>query len=66
MCASKERSAWSNSIASDDVAALRRRFVEEGVWIRPFGNIVYLTPPFTIGADELAMLTRAIYRVLAD
>ena len=48
-----------------DLAALRRRFVAEGVWIRPFGNIVYLTPSFTIGAEELATLTGAIGRVLA-
>ena len=32
----------------DDLAALRARFVEEGVFVRPFGNIVYLTPAFTI------------------
>jgi len=49
-----------------DLDALRRRFVAEGVWIRPFGNIVYLTPPFTISAPELAMLTGAIRRVLGD
>jgi adenosylmethionine---8-amino-7-oxononanoate aminotransferase len=47
-----------------DHAALRRRFLDEGVWIRPFGNIVYLTPSFTIGAEELARLTGAICRVL--
>jgi adenosylmethionine---8-amino-7-oxononanoate aminotransferase len=47
-----------------DLDALRRRFVEEGVWIRPVGNIVYLTPSFTIAADELAALTGAIRRVL--
>ena len=47
-----------------DHAALRRRFLEEGVWIRPFGNIVYLTPSFTINAEELAKLTGAIRRVL--
>jgi adenosylmethionine-8-amino-7-oxononanoate aminotransferase len=47
-----------------DYAALRRRFLDEGVWIRPFGNIVYLTPSFTIGEDELAALTGAIRRVL--
>jgi adenosylmethionine---8-amino-7-oxononanoate aminotransferase len=47
-----------------DHVALRRRFLDEGVWIRPFGNIVYLTPSFTIGEDELAALTRAIRRVL--
>ena len=37
--------------------ALRARFVEEGVFIRPFGNVIYLTPSFTIGADELSKLT---------
>jgi len=47
-----------------DIAALRRRFVEEGVWIRPFGNVIYLTPPFTIAADELRLLTGAIARIL--
>jgi adenosylmethionine-8-amino-7-oxononanoate aminotransferase len=48
----------------NDHATLRRRFLDEGVWIRPFGNIVYLTPSFTIGADDLAKLTGAIRRVL--
>jgi len=47
-----------------DHAALRRRFLEEGVWVRPFGNIVYLTPSFTIGESELAALTGTIRRVL--
>jgi adenosylmethionine---8-amino-7-oxononanoate aminotransferase len=49
----------------DDVEGLRARFVEEGVFIRPFGSIVYLTPAFTIGEDELETLTRAIVRVLS-
>jgi adenosylmethionine-8-amino-7-oxononanoate aminotransferase len=47
-----------------DLDAMRARFVEEGVFIRPFGNIVYLTPAFTIGEDELAQLTGAIRKVL--
>ena len=47
-----------------DYAALRRRFLDEGVWIRPLGNIVYLTPSFSIGEDELAALTGAIRRVV--
>ena len=38
----------------DDLDALRARFVDEGVFVRPFGNVVYLTPAFTIGADDLA------------
>jgi adenosylmethionine-8-amino-7-oxononanoate aminotransferase len=44
--------------------AMRARFVEEGVFIRPFGNVVYLTPSFTIAPDELTTLTRAIGKVI--
>ena len=40
-----------------DLEALRARFVEEGVFIRPFGAIIYLTPAFTIEPDELSRLT---------
>jgi len=50
----------------DDHDALRRRFVDEGTFIRPFGNIVYLTPAFTITTDELATLTEAVVKVVAD
>ena len=38
----------------DDLDALRQRFVAEGVFVRPFGIVVYLTPAFTIGEAELA------------
>jgi adenosylmethionine-8-amino-7-oxononanoate aminotransferase len=48
----------------DDVEALRARFVAEGVFVRPFGSIVYLTPAFTIGAEELAKLTDTVVNVL--
>jgi adenosylmethionine-8-amino-7-oxononanoate aminotransferase len=47
-----------------DLDAMHARFVDEGVFIRPFGNTVYLTPAFTIGQDELAELTGAIVKVL--
>jgi adenosylmethionine---8-amino-7-oxononanoate aminotransferase len=49
----------------DDLNALRQRFISEGVFIRPFGSIVYLTPAFTIAEDELAKLMDAIRRVLS-
>ncbi len=49
----------------ENLNALRQRFIAEGVFIRPFGNVVYLTPAFTITEDELAMLMDAIRRVLA-
>jgi adenosylmethionine-8-amino-7-oxononanoate aminotransferase len=49
-----------------DVQALRRRFVEAGVWVRPFGDIVYLLPALTIPADELGMLVAAVNSVVAE
>lgn len=49
----------------DDLNALRQRFVNEGVFIRPFGSVVYLTPAFTIGTDELTSLTAAVRRVIS-
>ena len=47
-----------------DLDALRRRFVAEGVFVRPFGTVVYLTPAFTIAPDELAALTDAVVKVV--
>ena len=48
-----------------DVQMLRRRFVDEGVWIRPFGRCVYLMPALTISTAELSILTGAISAVLS-
>ncbi len=50
--------------AIDDMEWLKQQFIDEGVWLRPMGNIVYLTPPFIIEEDELRILTRAIVSVL--
>jgi adenosylmethionine-8-amino-7-oxononanoate aminotransferase len=50
----------------DDMKALKAKFVDAGVWVRPFGNIVYLTPAFTIPPDDLARLTSAIVKVLSS
>ncbi|GAA4325668.1 adenosylmethionine--8-amino-7-oxononanoate transaminase [Pigmentiphaga soli] len=49
-----------------DRDALRRRLVDAGVWVRPFGNVVYLTPAFTIGEDDLERLLAAVRQVLAQ
>jgi adenosylmethionine-8-amino-7-oxononanoate aminotransferase len=49
----------------DDLVALKARFVDAGVWVRPFGAIVYLTPAFTIATDELDMLTGQVVAVLS-
>jgi adenosylmethionine---8-amino-7-oxononanoate aminotransferase len=50
----------------NDLSALKRRFVEAGVFVRPFRNIVYLTPAFTIGEEDLHRLTGAVVSVLED
>ena len=42
------------------VAELQRVFVEAGVWIRPFNDLIYLMPPYVIAADDLRRLTDAI------
>ncbi len=50
----------------DDLDDLRRRFMAEGVFVRPFGRTVYLTPAFTIAPDEIEMLTRAVVKLVAE
>jgi adenosylmethionine-8-amino-7-oxononanoate aminotransferase len=46
--------------------ALRARFVQHGVWVRPFGSVVYLMPPLVVGAEDLATLTAAVRDVLSE
>ncbi|UTV29242.1 adenosylmethionine--8-amino-7-oxononanoate transaminase [Photobacterium atrarenae] len=43
-----------------DLAEIQQRFVDQGVWIRPFGTLVYIMPPFIINQQELSRLTSAI------
>jgi adenosylmethionine-8-amino-7-oxononanoate aminotransferase len=49
-----------------DVEALRARFIAEGVFVRPFGTTVYLTPALTISPEELALLTAAVVKVVGE
>lgn len=44
---------------------IQARFVEKGVWVRPFGRLVYVMPPYCMAADDLMRLTTAICDVLA-
>ncbi len=47
-----------------DMRSVQPLFVEQGVWVRPFGRLVYLMPPFVIGQADLAALTLAVVQVV--
>lgn len=49
-----------------DMNALKSALVNEGVWVRPFRNIVYLTPALTIDEADLRKLTDAIVKVVGN
>ena len=49
-----------------DLAQITPQFVEAGVWLRPFGRLVYTMPAYVMEDADLARLTGAIYDVLAD
>lgn len=49
-----------------DHAWLTERFVERGLWLRPFGRIVYTTPPYVIEKDDLSRITSGMLEVTED
>ena len=49
-----------------DMQAIQPRFVEEGVWLRPFGRLIYTMPPYIIQPSELKAITSAIYKIVAQ
>lgn len=46
-----------------NTAVMQKAFVDKGVWVRPFGNFIYIMPPYTISAQQLTRLTRAMVEV---
>lgn len=48
-----------------DMQALQRQFVERGIWVRPFGKLVYVMPPYVISDAALNRLLQQLAAVLA-
>jgi adenosylmethionine-8-amino-7-oxononanoate aminotransferase len=49
-----------------NVAALQESFVADGAWIRPFGKLIYLMPPYIINRQETRILTSAIKNAISN
>lgn len=47
-----------------NMAKLQKYFVDEGVWIRPFGQLIYIMPPYIISSEKLTKLTQAIEKAV--
>ncbi|NKF52392.1 adenosylmethionine--8-amino-7-oxononanoate transaminase [Shewanella sp. WXL01] len=49
-----------------NIGLLQKAFIDLGVWIRPFGNVIYITPPYTITKAQLTQLTGAMKTIAAN
>jgi adenosylmethionine-8-amino-7-oxononanoate aminotransferase len=47
-----------------DLPTMQQAFVDKGVWIRPFRNLIYIMPPYIITPQQLSQLTQAIFEVI--
>ena len=47
-----------------DIPVIQKKFVDQGVWIRPFGKLIYIMPPYIINTNELSALSNAMKVVI--
>jgi len=49
-----------------DVESVQRQLINSGVWLRPYGKLLYTMPPFVINNEELLTITSAMKSVVDD
>ena len=49
-----------------DLAWMTKQFIDKGIWVRPFLNLVYIMPPYITSSEELTQITVAIYDVVKE
>ena len=49
-----------------NLAEIQKKFVEQGLWVRPFGKLVYLMPPFIMTDTQIEQLMRGVFGVLSE
>ena len=47
-----------------NMASIQKQFVENGIWVRPFGKLVYIMPPFVISKEDLSFLCKTLLKVV--
>ena len=50
----------------EEIKILRQKFIEKGVFLRPFGNVIYIMPPLNISTKDLKIILKATYEVLNE
>ncbi len=54
------------NLSRQEILELRANFIKEGVWLRPFGNVIYVMPPLIIEKSDLIKITDAIFKLLIN
>ena len=49
-----------------NVAKLQKSFVQKGVWVRPFGHLIYVMPPYIITQAQLRDLCQAMIETINE